>query len=126
MLQVGSSKAPEGSQVYALSAKGGVLTLAPTERSKARATVPIEDTDFKEVLGGIYEKWKASMVEMARARHEYRIAQRERLSEMRASGDSSALVGAGERPEQEEDGKVPVMLESMWKGEVTEVSPEIV
>lgn len=45
---------------------------------------------------------------------------------MRASGDSSALVGAGERPEQEEDGKVPVMLESMWKGEVTEVSPEIV
>jgi hypothetical protein len=124
---VGRSQAPAGRKVYALSlGENSELTLAPSATSPIRATLPIDDTDFKETIGAAYDAWTTQMVAKARARHEHQIAQRDRIARLEASGDISALEGAGDRPVQEEDGKVPLMLESMFNGDVTEISPEII
>jgi len=121
-MEIGSSTASAGRKVFALSEEAGVLTLAPTSASKARARLPIDQTDFKEVLSGVYEAWKIRMVKVARARYDYKLRQKERASMAASVGSSQQIQGAGERPVQSEDGTVPLMIASMQRGQVTEIT----
>ena len=125
-MEVGKSKLLAGSQAFAMSEAEGILTLAPSVAAPARAKVAIDDTNFKEVMRKVYEDWKDQRVRVARAQHEHALDRRDEARQTADSGDEIEPEGAGDRPEQAADGSVPVMEESMRRGEVTEVSADMV
>lgn len=120
-MSVGSSRVVAGSKAYALGASQGILTLAPTATSPARAQAPIDATDLKPQLTAIYEAWKIKRVEELKA-----ITARKQ--QMAASAPATAAPSAGEvdpagKPVRGSDGAYPLLLASMKSGQVTEITP---
>ena len=140
----GSSTAPAGGKTFAISFSGDKLVITPNKQSNVRGTISIDDTNYKEILGDEYEKYK-----QRKKREIY--AQRERARSIAATEvettqtTSSANINEsqsnrvtsisriskeklsdyeneiGKMPEAENDGRVPIMMRSIRSGDVSEI-----
>ena len=120
-MSVGASKIAAGGKAIALAADNGILTLAPSATSPARAQQPIDGTDLKAQLNASYDKWK-----LARAVELKAIAAQKALNQPTASaaGPSSSEVDAGGKPVRDSTSAYPLLVASMKSGQVTEIKPE--
>lgn len=111
----GATEVPAGSEVAVVAAQAGVLTVAPNPQSAMRATVPLDATDLKTTLTGLYEAWRAKRIEAAR----YAWEQREKAPVV----TTAASTMADGKPVLGTDGSYPLLMESMKTGQVTEITP---
>ncbi len=121
-MSVGSSKVTAGNKAYAMGINQGVLTVAPTATSPARAQVPMDGTDLKQVLTAIYEAWKVKNEAEQRANAA-------RRAQFAAQAASAAAASATEvepsgKPVRDANGAYPLLLASIKGGQVTEIKPE--
>lgn len=136
----GSSTIPPGRKTTALSFSGDQLIIAPSTQSKIRGKILIDDTDYKEILGAEYEKYKnrkrkAVMTQRQRARliaaeeeknsgpqsipsQSVTIATASRLPKTRLSEYENQI---GKIPKRGNDGRVEIMVSSLMNGEVSEI-----
>lgn len=115
----GSAKVAAGAAASALSFDNGVLTVAPTETSPARATVPLDATDLKEILNTAYEEWKPKRTAWLRDIFA------KKQTALKAQGVVVAPTGSLDetgKPVRTPDGTYPILLASMASGQVTEVT----
>jgi len=119
-MSVGASKVAAGGKAVALSAVNGVLTLAPTATSPARAQQPIDGTDLKAQLNASYEKWKLVRAEELKAIAAKKAAQAPAVE----AGPSSSEVGAEGKPLRDATSAYPLLVASMKSGQITEIKPE--
>ncbi|OYW72944.1 MAG: hypothetical protein B7Z37_23345 [Verrucomicrobia bacterium 12-59-8] len=122
-MSVGASKIAAGGKAYALSAEKGMLTLAPTATSPARAQLSIDGTDLKAQLNASYEKWKLTRAEELKAAVAMR-AQSQSMAPAVEAAPSSSEVGAEGRPVRDATSGYPLLITSMKRGQVTELKPE--
>lgn len=141
----GKITVPAGNKATAIGVSGDLLTVtkyiegpdgAPVVGATVpRVAVPIDDTDFKPVLGGIYDAWKKRKKNQVLA--DRKNAMRERQDSALASNDVSPTESTGTvrhvpdptnidprvgpKPEQEPTGKVSVMITSIEDGDVNEI-----
>ena len=122
-MSVGASKIAAGGMAYALGAENGMLILAPTATSPARAQLPIDGTDLKAQLNASYEKWKIVRTEELKA-----IAAKKAQTQSEApaveAGPSSSEVDASGKPLRDSSSAYPLLIASMKRGQVTEIHPE--
>ena len=140
----GSSTAPAGAKTFAISLSGEKLVITPNTQSKVRGTISIDDTDYKEILGEEYEKYKQRKKKEVYAR---RVRAREIAeSEIELAQETSSTNTSqsrpnqvtsiskipkdqlsdyeneiGEMPEADNDGRVPIMVSSIRSGAVSEI-----
>ena len=140
----GSSTAPAGANTFAISLSGENLVITPNTQSKVRGTISIDDTDYKEILGEEYEKYKQRKKKEVYAR---RVRAREIAeSEIELAQETSSTNTSqsrpnqvtsisripkdqlsdyeneiGEMPEADNDGRVPIMVSSIRSGAVSEI-----
>ena len=140
----GSSTAPAGAKTFAISLSGGKLVITPNTQSKVRGTISIDDTDYKEILGEEYEKYKQRKKKEVYAR---RVRAREIAeSEVELAQETSSTNTSqsrpnqvtsisripkdqlsdyeneiGKMPEADNDGRVPIMVSSIRSGAVSEI-----
>lgn len=140
----GSSTAPAGAKTFAISLSGENLVITPNTQSKVRGTISIDDTDYKEILGEEYEKYKQRKKKEVYAR---RVRAREIAeSEIELAQETSSTNTSqsrpnqvtsisripkdqlsdyeneiGEMPEADNDGRVPIMVSSIRSGAVSEI-----
>ena len=137
----GSSTAPAGSKSTALGLTAGQLVISPRPGSNVRGRIPVEHTNFKEVLGAAYETYKD------RKRKQV-MAQRDRARALAAAetgsqpdnnpgGGAPVIVTVdpkpsssllleyeakiGKMPDRAPDGRVPLMVQSIQRGDVNEI-----
>lgn len=122
-MSVGSSKIAAGGKAYALAADNGVLTLAPTASSPARAQLPIDGTDLKAQLNEAYEKWKITRAEELKAIAANKV-QNQPAASASGAGPSSSEVDAGGKPVRDSTSGYPLLIASMKSGQITEIKPE--
>ncbi|MDZ4401062.1 hypothetical protein [Prosthecobacter sp.] len=120
-MSVGASKVAAGGIAFAISADNGVITLAPTATSPARAQLPIDSTDLKMRLNEVYEKWK-----IVRAAELKAIAAKKQMSSAQhvSAAPSSSEADASGKPVRDSSGAYPLLVASMKRGQVTEITPE--
>lgn len=136
----GSSTVPAGSKTTALSFSGDQLVIAPNAQSKINGKISIDDTDYKEILGAEYERYKnrkrkAVMTQRQRARliaaeevknsnvqsipsQSVTIATASKLPKTRLSEYENQI---GQIPKRSNDGRVEIMIKSLMAGEVSEI-----
>ena len=140
----GSSTAPAGGKTFAISLSGDTLVITPNKQSNVRGTISINDTNYKEILGDEYEKYKQrkkrevyAQRERARAiaatevetnqttsstntneSRENRVTSISRISKEKLSDYENEI---GKMPEAENDGRVSIMVRSIRSGDVTEI-----
>ncbi len=140
----GSSTAPAGAKTFAISLSGEKLVITPNTQSKVRGTISIDDTDYKEILGEEYEKYKQRKKKEVYAR---RVRAREIAeSEVELAQETSSTNTSqsrpnqvtsisripkdqlsdyeneiGKMPEADNDGRVPIMVSSIRSGAVSEI-----
>ncbi len=136
----GSSTVPAGSKTTALSFSGDQLVITPNAQSKIKGKISIDDTDYKEILGAEYERYKnrkrkAVMTQRQRARliaaeevknsnvqsipsQSVTIATASKLPKTRLSEYENQI---GQIPKRSNDGRVEIMINSLMAGEVSEI-----
>ena len=140
----GSSTAPAGANTFAISLSGENLVITPNTQSNVRGTISIDDTDYKEILGEEYKKYKQRKKKEVYAR---RVRAREIAeSEIELAQETSSTNTSqsrpnqvtsisripkdqlsdyeneiGEMPEADNDGRVPIMVSSIRSGAVSEI-----
>lgn len=120
-MSVGGSKITAGAKVFVLAAENGQLTLAPTPTSPARALVPLDSTDLKERLNEAYEKWKVVRAEELRQL----AAKKQQLAAAKpVEPPSTENIEANGKPTRDADGSYPLLVASMRRGQVTEITLE--
>ncbi len=140
----GSSTAPAGAKTFAISLSGENLVITPNTQSKVRGTISIDDTDYKEILGEEYEKYKQrkkkevyarrvrareiseSEVELALKTSSTNTSQSRphqvtSISRIQKDQLSDYENEIGEMPEADSDGRVPIMVSSIRSGAVSEI-----
>ncbi len=121
-MSVGASKVAAGGKAFALGAENGVIILAPTETSPARAQLPIDGTDLKTQLNESYEKWKIVRAEELKAIAAKK--QQQTAAQPAIAAPSSSEADASGKPVRAGDGSYPLLIASMKRGQVTEITPE--
>ena len=140
----GSSTAPAGAKTFAISLSGEKLVITPNTQSKVRGTISIDDTDYKEILGEEYEKYKQRKKKEVYARRvrareiaESEVVLAQETSSTNTSQSRPNQVTSiskipkdqlsdyeneiGEMPEADSDGRVPIMVSSIRSGAVSEI-----
>mgnify|MGYP001414668458 FL=1 len=140
----GSSTAPAGGKTFAISLSGDKLVITPNKQSNVRGTISINDTNYKEILGDEYEKYKQrkkrevyAQRERARAiaatevetnqttsspnTNESRANRVTSISQISKEKLSDYENEIGKMPEAEDDGRVSIMVRSIRSGDVTEI-----
>ncbi|MEM9479948.1 MAG: hypothetical protein AAGA58_09880, partial [Verrucomicrobiota bacterium] len=132
----GGVDAEKGSPAFVVSSSGPILTVRKQKSGSMSAKVTIDDTDLKQRLEGIYEDWKKRKNDIVlnerarvfRERRQARIAAKAASAGQSASADESGgllsaeeLRAIGPKPVALADGKVSIMLESIKRGDVTEI-----
>lgn len=121
-----STQVKEGGQIVAVGQNGTNLIVSPTETSPMRGQVAIDDTNLKEILTDVYEKWKVARTETLRRQHEFKLAAAERAKNA-PPPQAGATASAGNiKPSRDADGTYPLLLASMKSGQVTEIKPETI
>jgi len=140
----GSSTAPAGGKTFAISLSGDKLVITPNKQSNVRGTISINDTNYKEILGDEYEKYKQRKKREVYAQRERaraiaatevetnqptsstntnesranRVTSISRISKEKLSDYENEI---GKMPEAEDDGRVPIMVRSIRSGDVSEI-----
>jgi len=140
----GSSTAPAGGKTFAISLSGDKLVITPNKQSNVRGTISINDTNYKEILGDEYEKYKQRKKREVYAQRERaraiaatevetnqttsstntnesranRVTSISRISKEKLSDYENEI---GKMPEAEDDGRVSIMVRSIRSGDVTEI-----
>lgn len=117
----GSARFEPGAKVIAVSAEGDQLTVTPSIGAAVRGTINIDQTDFKKLLGVIYEQFKdRKRAEVTKLRQQAREAAKKTgqalatvLSAPGPKPSAAAQAKLGPRPEQRADQTVPIMLASI-------------
>ena len=122
-MSVGGSTIAAGAKAVALSLQGSQLMLEPTASSAARAIVPVDDTDFKQVLLAGYEKWKVLRTDSMRKAYERKLAAKNNPAPVAAAAPTGSVDPTG-KPVQSPDGAYPLLVAHLKSGEVTEVKAE--
>ncbi|MFN0080817.1 MAG: hypothetical protein ACKVY0_30480 [Prosthecobacter sp.] len=122
-MSVGASKVAAGGKAFALSAENGVIILAPTATSPARAQLPIDGTDLKAQLNESYEKWKIVRAEELKAIAAKK-QQQQSAAQPTIAAPSSSEADASGKPVRAADGTYPLLIASMKRGQVTEIKPD--
>ena len=140
----GSSTAPAGANTFAISLSGENLVITPNSQSNVRGTISIDDTDYKEILGEEYEKYKQRKKKEVYARRvrareiaESEVVLAQETSSTNTSQSRPNQVTSisripkdqlsdyeneiGEMPEADSDGRVPIMVSSIRSGAVSEI-----
>jgi len=136
----GSSTIPAGRKTTALSFSGNQLIIAPSAQSKIRGKILIDDTDYKEILGSEYEKYKnRKRKEVMTQRHRARLiaaAEEKNFNTQSIPSQSVTIATAsklpkariaeyenriGKIPKRGNDGRVRLMVSSLMAGEVSEI-----
>ena len=140
----GSSTAPAGANTFAISLSGENLVITPNTQSNVRGTISIDDTDYKEILGEEYEKYKQRKKKEVYARRvrarEIAESEVELAQETSSNNTSQSRPNQvtsiskipkdqlsdyeneiGEMPEADNDGRVPIMVSSIRSGAVSEI-----
>ncbi|MEM0897161.1 MAG: hypothetical protein AAGJ79_09765 [Verrucomicrobiota bacterium] len=132
----GGVDANRGSSAFVVSSSGPILTVRKQKDGSMSAKVTIDDTDLKQRLEGIYEEWKRRkndivLNERARVFRERRQARLAAAAvaagQSGTSDDTGGLLSAaelnaiGQKPVMLEDGRVSIMVDSIKRGDVTEI-----
>ncbi len=136
----GSSTVPAGRKTTALSFSGDHLIIAPSAQSKIRGQILIDDTDYKEILGFEYVKYKnRKRKEVMTRRHRARLiaaAEEKNFNTQSIPSQSVTIATAsklpkariaeyenriGKIPKRGNDGRVRLMVSSLMGGEVSEI-----
>ena len=136
----GSSTIPAGRKTTALSFSGNQLIIAPSAQSKIRGKILIDDTDYKEILGSEYEKYKnRKRKEVMTQRHRARLiaaAEEKNFNTQSIPSQSVTIATAsklpkariaeyenriGKIPKRGNDGRIRLMVSSLMAGEVSEI-----
>jgi hypothetical protein len=123
---LGTAKLEAGAKVVALGAQDGMLSIAPAIDSPVRGQIAIDQTNFKQVMNDVYEKFKQ------RKRDEVLAHRRSAQSSKAAAPVASSVPGLpelldppgedppagvlakiGPRPAQEPDLTIPIMIASI-------------
>jgi len=119
-MSVGASKVAAGGKAVAIGADNGVLTLAPTASSPARAQLPIDGTDLKAQLNESYEKWKVVRGEELK---KLAAGKAQAMSAPVAASAAGMVDGEG-KPLRDSTSAYPLLVNAMKSGQVTEIKPE--
>lgn len=117
-----STQVKAGGSIYAVGQEGDQLYVSPSDKSPMRGKVAMDDTDIKEVLTDIYERWKVARTETLRRAHEFRLTAAERAKNAPASATTASA--SNDKPARDADGTYPLLIASMKSGQVTEIKPE--
>jgi hypothetical protein len=117
----GTGRLDAGTKVMAVSAEEGQLTITPAIGAAMRGNVDIDQTDFKSILGAVYEQFKdRKRAEVAKLRQQAREEAGKKspaltavLAAHGAEPPAAARPKIGPRPEQNADRTVPLMLASI-------------
>lgn len=129
-MKIGNStagtKVKAGGTIVAVGQDGTELVVSPTETSPMKGKVSMDDTNLKELLTDVYERWKVARTETLRRAHEFKLAAAERAKNA-PPPTSGAVASAGNtKPTRDADGTYPLLLASMKSGQVTEIKPETI
>jgi len=125
----GTSKVEAGSKVYALAGTPeGALVIAPRIDAIMRGSVPMEATDFKDVLSSVYEDFKKrKRIEVEKLREAARREMRTTTPVVATDGSGASadvMATIGPRPSQSEDHLIPAVVESMEERRRTKKNAE--
>ena len=122
-----STQVKAGGLIFAVGQAGSDIYVSPTDTSDIRGKVAMEDTNLKEVLTDIYEKWKVARTETLRRAHEFKLAAAERAKNAPPpTAQVAAATTGNSKPTRDADGTYPLLIASMKSGQVTEIKPETV
>jgi hypothetical protein len=108
------------SDALAVGMTQGMLVLMKSRSDPARSLVPLANTDLKETLTALYEKYKTYKIDQVMKQRE-----RARGLKARANGATDAeLAAVGPKPAVESGGVIPVMLKSLEAKEITETTAD--
>ncbi|MCB1209796.1 MAG: hypothetical protein KDK97_10735 [Verrucomicrobiales bacterium] len=120
------TKIPAGGSIYVVGQEGNNLYVSTAPGSPMKALVHMDDTNIKEWMTDIYEKWKVTYVDSLRRAHEYKLAAAERAKNAPKTAAKGGGGGGNAKPERDADGTYPMLIASMKAGEVTEIKPDII
>ena len=123
-----STQVKAGGSIFAVGQQGTDILVSPTDTSPMRGKVGLDDTNLKEVLSGIYDKWKVARTETLRRAHEFKLASAERAKNAPppTAGATASASAGNAKPARDKDGTYPLLLASMNAGQVTEIKPEAI
>ncbi|MEN3942674.1 hypothetical protein WJU23_15340 [Prosthecobacter sp. SYSU 5D2] len=123
-----STQVKAGGSIFAVGQEGNEILVSPTDTSPMRGKVGMDDTNLKEVLTEIYDKWKVARVETLRRAHEFKLAAAERAKNAPppTKGATASVSASNDKPARDKDGTYPLLLASMNSGQVTEIKPEAI
>lgn len=108
------------SEALAVGMTQGMLVLMKSRSDPARSLVPLANTDLKETLTALYEKYKSYKIDQVMKQRD-----RARGLKARANGATDAeLAAVGPKPVVESGGVIPVMLKSLEAKEITETTAD--
>lgn len=111
---------PEKSDALAVGMTQGMLVLMKSREDPARSLVPLANTDLKETMTALYEKYKAYKTEQVMKQRA-----RARGLKARANGATDAeLAAAGPKPKVESGGIVTAMVESLRFKQIKETTED--
>lgn len=110
---------PEKSNARAVGMSGGLLVVLREGDDTSRIQVPLANTDMKEKLTALYEKYKDYRRNQVIKRREHARTLKNRPNG--ASEEQRKL--AGPKPEVRPGGVIPIMLESLQTLKLTEIKP---
>ncbi len=127
-MKIGNSTAATqvkaGGNIVAVGQDGMDILVSPTETSPMRGKVGMDDTDLKETLTEIYERWKVARTETLRRAHEFKLVAAERAKNAPPPTKGATASAGNDKPSRDADGTYPLLLASMKSGQVTEIKPE--
>ncbi len=116
----GKVELPAGSDARAVGMVAGMLIVMREGDNTSRIQVPLANTDLKETLTALYEKYKDY-------RRNLVIKQREHARALKARSNGASeeqMKAAGPKPEVRAGGVIPIMLASLQEKKLVELKPE--
>jgi hypothetical protein len=113
----GKVELPAGSEARAVAMTQGMLVLMKEGDDTARSMVPLANTDLKETLVSLYEKFKEYKRNVV-------IKQREHARAVKANANGASedqMKLAGPKPKQDGGGVIGIMFDSIRSGKYTEL-----
>lgn len=108
------------SDALAVAMTQGMLVVIKDRENPARSLVPIANTDLKETLTNLYEKYKTYKIDQIMKQRE-----RARGLKARANGATAAeLAAAGPKPKVESGGVITAMAVSLRSKDIKETTEE--
>ena len=116
----GKVQLPAQSEALAVGMTQGMLVLMKNRENPARSLVPLANTDLKDTLTALYEKYKTYKIDQIMKQRE-----RARGLKARANGATAAeLAAAGPKPKVESGGIITAMSVSLRSKEIKETTEE--